>query len=53
MDWECSLCLLIDSCPGDERVELPVLASPAEDKQEVLTGSWAGGSKQPSKKHFS
>ena len=53
MDRERSLCLLIDSCAGDERVGLPVLASPAEDKQEVLTGSWAGGSKQPSKKHFS
>ena len=53
MDRERSLCLLIDSCAGDERVGLPILASFAEDKQEVLTGSWAGGSKQPSKKHFS
>lgn len=43
---------LIDSCAGDERVGLPVLASPEGDKQEVLTGPWAGRSKQTSKKHF-
>lgn len=53
MDWEHSFLLsLIDSCAGDERVGLPVLASPEGDKQEVLTGLWAGRSKH-SKKHFS